>query len=127
MATLRALFDATFGGDLVFKGGTSLSKAYDVVQRFSEDVDITYDIRAFAPDLVGEAGEETLPPTRSQERRWTRAIRARLAEWVRDEVRSTLEQSLAESGFPLWSTAKRRNSTSPTIPCSRTMPSSVRT
>ena len=99
VATLRALFDAPFGGDLVFKGGTSLSKAYGVIQRFSEDVDITYDIRAFAPDLVGEAGEEALPPTRSQERRWTRAIRARLSEWVREEARPTLEQSLAEAGF----------------------------
>ncbi len=29
-----------FAGDFVFKGGTSLSKAYRVVERFSEDVDI---------------------------------------------------------------------------------------
>ena len=99
VAVLRALYDAPFGRDLVFKGGTSLSKAYGVIQRFSEDVDITYDIRAFAPDLVGEAGEEALPPTRSQERRWTRAIRARLAEWVQEEARPTVEQSLAEEGF----------------------------
>ncbi|MFV0411024.1 MAG: nucleotidyl transferase AbiEii/AbiGii toxin family protein, partial [Paracoccus sp. (in: a-proteobacteria)] len=26
-----------FGEDLIFKGGTSLSKAYDVIHRFSED------------------------------------------------------------------------------------------
>ena len=35
---------------------------------------MTYDIRAFAPDLVAGAKEEALPPTRSQEKRWTRAI-----------------------------------------------------
>ncbi len=99
VATLRALFDAPFGGDLVFKGGTSLSKAYGAIQRFSEDLDITYDIRAFAPDLVADAGEEALPPTRSQERRWTRAIRARLTEWVREEARPIVERSLAEAGF----------------------------
>ena len=99
VATLRALFDAPFGRDLVFKGGTSLSKAYGAIRRFSEDVDITYDIRAFAPDLVAGAGEEALPPTRSQERRWTRAIQARLAEWVREEVRPIVEQSLGEAGF----------------------------
>ena len=99
VATLRALFDAPFGRDLVFKGGTSLSKAYGAIRRFSEDVDITYDIRAFAPDLVAGAGEEALPPTRSQERRWTRAIRARLAEWVREEARPIVEQRLAEAGF----------------------------
>ena len=36
---------------LLFKGGTSLSKAYQVIRRFSEDVDLTYDIRAIAADL----------------------------------------------------------------------------
>ena len=35
---LQALGAAPFAGDLVFKGGTSLSKAYQVIQRFSEDV-----------------------------------------------------------------------------------------
>jgi predicted nucleotidyltransferase component of viral defense system len=35
---LQALVAAPFAGDLVFKGGTSLSKAYHVIQRFSEDV-----------------------------------------------------------------------------------------
>lgn len=29
-----------FGGDFIFKGGTSLSKAYRIVERFSEDVDV---------------------------------------------------------------------------------------
>ena len=29
-----------FGGDFIFKGGTSLSKAYRLVERFSEDIDI---------------------------------------------------------------------------------------
>ncbi len=50
---LRALFDAPLGEALVFKGGTSLSKAYDVIQRFSEDIDLTYDIRRLLPDLDG--------------------------------------------------------------------------
>ena len=31
---------AEFGGDFVFKGGTSLSKGYRIVERFSEDVDV---------------------------------------------------------------------------------------
>ena len=99
VATLRALFDAPFGKDLAFKGGTSLSKAYRAIRRFSEDVDITYDIRAFAPDLVADAGNEALPPTRSQERRWTRAIRARLNEWVLDEAAPSVESRLQRNGF----------------------------
>ncbi len=32
---------------MVFKGGTSLSKAFNVIERFSEDVDITIDYQAF--------------------------------------------------------------------------------
>ena len=79
VATLGVLFDDPFAQHLTFKGGTSLSKVWRAIQRFSEDVDITYDIRAFAPDLVSGAGDEALPPTRSQEKRWTRAIRRRRA------------------------------------------------
>lgn len=30
-------------GNCVFKGGTSLSKGYHVINRFSEDIDITFD------------------------------------------------------------------------------------
>ena len=99
VATLHALFEAPFGKDLAFKGGTSLSKAYRVIRRFSEDVDITYDIRAFAPDLVADAGAEALPPTRSQERRWTKAIRARLDAWVADEAAPSVEANLQRAGF----------------------------
>ena len=32
--TLRALFDAPFAQDIVFKGGTSLSKGYQAIERF---------------------------------------------------------------------------------------------
>ena len=99
VATLDALFDAPFGKDLAFKGGTSLSKAYRVISRFSEDVDITYDIRAIAHDLVSDAGAEALPPTRSQERRWTKAIRARLDAWVVDQAAPSVEAHLRRAGF----------------------------
>ena len=99
VAALGILFDAPFAEHLTFKGGTSLSKVWRAIRRFSEDVDITYDIRAFAPDLVSGAGDEALPPTRSQEQRWTRAIRARLAEWVRDEACPIVEGGLTDAGF----------------------------
>ncbi|MEI6187181.1 MAG: nucleotidyl transferase AbiEii/AbiGii toxin family protein [Alphaproteobacteria bacterium] len=45
--TLQALFDRIHDYNtyqaLTFKGGTSLSKAYQIIDRFSEDIDITID------------------------------------------------------------------------------------
>ena len=99
VAALDVLFEAPFAEHLTFKGGTSLSKVWRAISRFSEDVDVTYDIRAFAPDLVADSGDEALPPTRSQEKRWTRAIRARLSGWVRVQALPIVEQGLAQAGL----------------------------
>ncbi len=99
VATLGVLFEAPFARHLTFKGGTSLSKVWRAIRRFSEDIDITYDIRVLAPDLVADAGDEALPPTRSQEKRWTRTIRVRLAEWVLDQACALVEEELARVGF----------------------------
>jgi hypothetical protein len=95
---LAALYASPLGADLVFKGGTSLSKAYNVIRRFSEDVDLTYDIRALAPDLVrGRA--EALPTTRAEERRWTRDIRQLLPRWVQSCARQVIAQALEAEGL----------------------------
>lgn len=48
--TLRAI--AAFAGDkVIFKGGTSLSKGWNLIQRFSEDIDLFLDPLAFEPPL----------------------------------------------------------------------------
>ena len=39
-AILRALFALPYADNLSFKGGTSLSKCYNLIERFSEDIDI---------------------------------------------------------------------------------------
>ena len=90
---IQTLFEAPIGAPLVFKGGTSLSKAYRAIGRFSEDVDLTYDIRALAPDLVADS-PDALPTSRSQEQRWTREVRRRLAAWMHDEAVPFLEKRL---------------------------------
>ena len=36
---------------IIFKGGTSLAKGWDLIQRFSEDIDIFLDPEAFQPAL----------------------------------------------------------------------------
>lgn len=90
--TLGALFDSALAADLTFKGGTSLSKAYKVIDRFSEDLDLTYDIRKLIPDLIG--GDGFLPSSRSQSSRWTRAVRERLPDWITTKVRPVIEAAL---------------------------------
>ena len=37
---LHAIFSSEIGADVVFKGGTSLSKCYKLIERFSEDIDL---------------------------------------------------------------------------------------
>jgi len=41
--SLQALFSTQWKGNLVFKGGTSLSKAWGLIERFSEDIDLAID------------------------------------------------------------------------------------
>jgi hypothetical protein len=96
--TLAALYGSPLGERLVFKGGTSLSKAYKVIRRFSEDVDLTYDIRAIAPDLVGD-NDEALPKTRSEEKRWSSEVRRRLPEWVAGTAQPVIASALADEGL----------------------------
>jgi len=97
--SLRHVFAGPYANHLVFKGGTSLSKAYGVIRRFSEDVDLTYDIRAIAHDLVGDA-DAPLPASASQEKKWTKAIRTRLSEWVDAEIVPRLKLDLEQHGLP---------------------------
>jgi len=94
---LATLYGSALGEHLVFKGGTSLSKAYRVIRRFSEDVDLTYDIRAIAPDLVGADGE-ALPKTRSEEKRWSSEVRRRLPAWVAETAHPITASALAAEG-----------------------------
>jgi hypothetical protein len=99
--SLSTLFESPFGAHLVFKGGTALSKAYRAIRRFSEDVDLTYDIRALAPELVGNApdGIDAIPPSRSQEKKWSDEIRKELLPaWLRDHAHPIVQKALAEVG-----------------------------
>jgi hypothetical protein len=46
---------AAYGERVIFKGGTSLSKGWNLIGRFSEDIDIFLDPRAFDP-VLGKRG-----------------------------------------------------------------------
>ena len=41
---LHILFGENGSDGILFKGGTSLSKGFDLIDRFSEDIDVTYSI-----------------------------------------------------------------------------------
>jgi hypothetical protein len=97
--SLHQLFTGPYAEHLVFKGGTSLSKAYGVIRRFSEDVDLTYDIRAIAGDLIG-ALNPPLPTTKSQEKKWTQQIRKRLSDWIEKEISPRMQQALDADRLP---------------------------
>ncbi|MCA1323600.1 nucleotidyl transferase AbiEii/AbiGii toxin family protein [Herbaspirillum sp. alder98] len=97
--SLQHLFSGPHANHLVFKGGTSLSKAYGVITRFSEDVDLTYDIRVIAADLIGDA-DVPFPASKSQEKKWSKEIRARLAEWVVREIAPKIRQELENRSLP---------------------------
>ena len=51
VATLNALFTSDFAPSLSFKGGTSLSKCFNLIDRFSEDIDITWTLPEFRAQL----------------------------------------------------------------------------
>lgn len=101
--TLDALFSSNFGKHLVFKGGTSLSKAYDIIGRFSEDVDVTYDVRELIPEL---AGDNPIPRSNSQAKKWREAIDAKLAAWVKDKALPIINDRATATGVDVRVTAE---------------------
>ena len=44
---LQIVFDLPFADKLIFKGGTSLSKVWHLIERFSEDIDLAVDRSLF--------------------------------------------------------------------------------
>jgi hypothetical protein len=82
------------GPRLLFKGGTSLSKAFGLIHRFSEDIDIT----VFRDDLGQAAPLEALEGISGKQRRARLdAIRDACRRYIREDLRSQLEVVVARS------------------------------
>ena len=58
--TLKALFQTSCAGSLLFKGGTSLSKGWNLISRFSEDIDLAIDHSFFNIDKTNKSQIEKL-------------------------------------------------------------------
>lgn len=79
--TLDKLFgDATLQRVLKFKGGTSLSKAFGLIGRFSEDIDLILDWR----EVTG--GNPCLERNRTQQNKFNEAANAGAVAYVRDTL-----------------------------------------
>jgi hypothetical protein len=90
---IQILFEIPSPKRMAFKGGTSLSKVYQAIHRFSEDVDITIDYRDLAPGL-DLSGEHT---TRSRLKRYSERLRQELRAYTGEVVVPFLEYKIKES------------------------------
>ena len=83
---LRALFSSSFAEHISFKGGTSLSKCWNLIERFSEDIDIAID-----REFLGFSGE--LSKTQISDK-----LRRASCTFVREAMRSELEKQMINMG-----------------------------
>lgn len=100
--TLDALFNGLKGDRprLLFKGGTSLSKGFGLIDRFSEDIDVT----VFRDDIGESATIEELNALSGKKRQARldaikHACQAYINEPLRDELTTILSERLRIAGF----------------------------
>lgn len=83
---LAVLFESEFAGSLVFKGGTSLSKVFGVIERFSEDIDLS-----LSPAFLNlpEAGA-----SRNQANKWMAKAAAACGSSVQSQIQPVMETAV---------------------------------
>ena len=83
---LQVVFSLPFADKLVFKGGTSLSKVFGKIERFSEDIDLAVDRTLFG--LEGDLTKKQL-----------KKLRKASSTFVRDEFLHELQEALLRFGL----------------------------
>ena len=86
---LAVLFESRFADVLVFKGGTSLSKVFAVIDRFSEDIDLS-----LSPAFLGL--DDAAPPSRTQADLWMKKAEVACAAAVKEQLLPALEKTAVE-------------------------------
>ncbi len=84
---LGILFRSQFATSLVFKGGTSLSKVFGAIDRFSEDIDLSLSPEFLQLPEVGAS--------RTQANRWMENAEAICAAAVQSQIAPVLEDAVA--------------------------------
>lgn len=87
--TLKVLFNSKYAEHLLFKGGTSLSKGWKLVERFSEDIDI-----ALAAEAFGLTHHENPSKT------FVEKLKKKGCEFASNELKQELEFQFAAIGVP---------------------------
>ena len=79
---LSILFQSSFRHAIVFKGGTSLSKVFGVINRFSEDIDLS-----LAPAFLGlDEPDAAAVLSKGQASKWMERAESKCTAAVRDTV-----------------------------------------
>jgi hypothetical protein len=81
----------TVGEHLIFKGGTSLSKVFKIISRFSEDIDVSID-RSFLG--YGGANEPEAGTSNKEKQRRVEGLMAACQEEIADELMPTLRSAI---------------------------------
>jgi predicted nucleotidyltransferase component of viral defense system len=81
------------GEHLTFKGGTSLSKAWKLIDRFSEDIDLVVDRDTLG--FGGDASPERAPSNSKRKKRIDDLIAA-CRTWVQDRLQPALATKISE-------------------------------
>ncbi len=85
---LKQLFvESDFKNHLVFKGGTSLSKVYRLIERFSEDIDLVLDWKLI------DLGQEFRDP-----------MQTAMSKTQQDKFNKKANQLAAQRSVPTWMT-----------------------
>jgi hypothetical protein len=87
---LGALFERSrYREAMVFKGGTSLSKVHQLIERFSEDIDLILDWR-----LLGFEGHEPLEAkaTKTQQDKFNKRVNELAGEFIAESIVPHLEE-----------------------------------
>ncbi len=101
---LKELFtSAEFDGWLVFKGGTSLSKCFNLIQRFSEDIDLAVDFGRLGFTAERDPRRSDLSRTKRQQLldEMMVACRAHVAGSFLTTLRSRIASVLGSAGWSL--------------------------
>ena len=88
---LQLLFaEPALKNQLVFKGGTSLSKVFGLIDRFSEDIDLVLDWRLLGYDQEGANDPYQATSSKTQQSRQNQEMNARAVAYIRDTLLAQL-------------------------------------